>query len=89
MYMSCMHYFQDTGVRDGQHFEDVGSLILHKHLEQFQNNKSNCLVIFHCYARIFKLNIAHIATSLRPLEMTKEVTHLHVFVIFFTIFHEI
>ena len=72
-----MHCFQHIGVGVGQnHFEDVGSLILRKHLDQFLNIQLNCLVRFHCNARIFKLNITHIANILRPLEMTKEVRNV-------------
>ena len=72
--MSYVHNFQHSSIGDDQtYFKDVGSLIVQKHLEQFLNNQTNCLVIFHCYARIFKLNITHIATSLRPLDMAKEV----------------
>lgn len=63
-------------------FERVGNEVLQKYLDQFSFEKPRRLIIFHCYARVFNIKIAQMATALCPLQLSKEVCAFYVVAIF-------
>ena len=73
-FISCKLNLQNSS--DTEHLgssDSIESKIVQNYFKHLSINQSKVLIKFHCYAKIFNIDMARLADILRPLQIIKKV----------------